>query len=155
SNRPNWPWWAPTFAAIAGAGPIVAIALYNLASTLVANPPVGPEPSSIFARMGTATSYACPIFMLAQVFALYAIRERLPGFALAGGAALNLAATIGWLLMLADQGLQFDAPTWIRLAQLNAAVAAVYAMGWLGMLWRAARQGGPGEPIAPESNYSI
>jgi hypothetical protein len=155
ASRPNWPWWTPTFALVAGAAPLVAAAVYNVAAALVQSPIVGPEPTSVFARMGAAGSYAGPLFILAQVLAVYGIRERSSGFALAGGVVLNLAATVGWLLVMAVGGLQFDAATWIRLAQLNAAVAAVYALGWTGLSWRAARRSDSRQSISFDLLFGI
>ena len=115
--------------------------LYVVGSALQRTPILGPDPSSLFVRMGSASSHAVPLVTLALVLVGYALRERSAAFAFAGGLTFNLAITAGYLLLISRQGLRFDAAGWIRLAQLNAIVSALYALAWMGVLrWKAPRE---------------
>ena len=111
--------------------PLVAVVVHQVGIALAGYPIRGPQPGSFFAQIGTAGSYATPIVAAALVLVGYALRERSSSFALAGGLALNLAATVAYLLANWPTAVAFDAPLWIRLAQLNAAVAAGYGLAWL------------------------
>ena len=122
--RPTWPWAAAALLLVLGTAPILSLVLYQVGIALKHSPILGPDPDSLFARMGLAGSYAAPILMTALVLVGYAIRERSSGFGLAGGLVLNAGATAAYLLLISKGGLRFDAAQWIRLAQLNAAVAA-------------------------------
>ena len=65
---------------------------------------------------------------------------------------LGAGATAGYLLTLANTGLQFDAAVWIRLAQLNAALAAGYALAWVATVTQTARaESSPREPLAVDA----
>ncbi len=136
-------WW-PVSAAIAlvlAVAPALAVLLYEVGIALAQSPIVGPDPASIFARVGLAVSYGVPLILLALALVGYGLRERSAAFALAGGLVLNLAATAGYLLAPRAGGVVFDAALWIRLAQLNAVVAAVYGSAWIA-LGRWAQRGG-------------
>jgi hypothetical protein len=146
--RPTWPWAAAALLLVLGTAPILSLVLYQVGIALKHSPILGPDPDSLFARMGLAGSYAAPILMTALVLVGYAIRERSSGFGLAGGLVLNAGATAAYLLLISKGGLRFDAAQWIRLAQLNAAVAACYALAWLAVLVLAKRGAGRREPIA-------
>ncbi len=126
-------WW-PVSAAIAlvlAVAPALAVLLYEIGIALAQSPIVGPEPASIFGRVGLAVSYGVPLILAALTLVGYALRQRSAAFALAGGLVLNVAATAGYLLAPRTGGLVFDAALWIRLAQLNAVLAAVYGSAWL------------------------
>jgi hypothetical protein len=117
--------------------PLLAVVTHQVAIALAGYPILGPQPDSFFARMGMAGSYATPIVATALVLVGYAVRERSRSFALAAGLALNLTATVAYLLADWSTAVAFDAPLWIRLAQLNAAVAAGYGLTWLAWgAWR-------------------
>jgi hypothetical protein len=116
-----------------GGAPALAIACFAVAGvTLGGRPLVGPDPLSLFGRIGAAISYGGPVALLALTLVAYAVHERSSLFALAGGLTGNVAATIAYLLRLADARLPLDTAAWIGLAQLNAIVAAVYVLAWLG-----------------------
>jgi hypothetical protein len=109
---------------------------------LQVGPLVGPDPGSIFHRLGPAVSYATPIALVALTLVGYAMRERSSRFGLAGGLAFNLAASVAYLLETSTRGLALDASAWLRIAQLNAAVAAVYTLAWVGLAaWDRRRRG--------------
>ena len=97
-------------------------------------PVLGPEPWSIFVQMGTAASYAVPLLLTAVALVGYALRDRDAAFAFAGGLLLAVAATAGYLLSLAKMGTGLDAVQWVRLAQLNAAVVAMYSLAWMALV---------------------
>ncbi len=111
--------------------PALAIGVYWVAGALVASPPVGPDAQSIFARAGWPAAYGGPTLVVAAVLVGYALRERSGRYALAGGLTLNVAATL--INLLTSPYALTDAALWIRLAQLNAAVAAGYTLAWIGV----------------------
>ena len=128
-----------------GSFPLVAATGFAVSLALAGNPVVGPEPGSLLGRAGNAGSYVPPVLLLSLTLLGYAIRERSSGFALAAALVLNVAVTMGYLMADVAGRLNFDTELWVRLAQLNAAVAAAYAIAWLGVLagWsrRAGRSG--------------
>ncbi len=138
--QPDWPRSLPALVAWAVIVPLAGIAALEVHAALAASPPMGPVTRSIFVRAGAAASYAGPALVTALVFVGYALRERSGTFALAGGLTLNAAATLAWFL----SGIfpASDAAFWIRLAQLNAAVAAAFTLAWAGIAaWDRRREG--------------
>ncbi len=127
---------------VLGALPLLAVTVYGVGTSLIGNAVVGPEPTSLFARIGNGGSYVPPIVLLAIALIGYAVRERSEGFALAGGLFLNLAATIAFMLAAVGGGRPFDLVLATQLAQLNAIVSSLYALAWMGAIatWRR-RQG--------------
>ncbi|HEV3022673.1 MAG TPA: hypothetical protein VGX76_09395, partial [Pirellulales bacterium] len=136
----TWPRQAGTLAVLLTAAPLVAMVLYVVAVALKQSPIVGPDPDSFFAKVGLAISYAVPVLAAAVILVGHAVRERSGGFALAGGLVFNVGATAGYILSMAGRGLRFDAPQWARLAELNAAVSAAFALAWTAAFWLAARR---------------
>ena len=149
-DRQIWARPAGALLAVMGALPMVAVTVFVVAAALKGNPIVGPEPGSFFGRIGQAGSYVPPILLLAATLVGFAIRERSSGSAFAAGLTLNLAATVALLMAGASAGWTFDARLWVLLAQLNAVVAAITALAWIGTLvgWRR-RLGEPG-PVPAE-----
>ncbi len=115
---------------ILGAMPLVVVVLYVVSSALRGNPIVGPEPGSFFHRLTLAGSYAGPLALITIALLGHAIRERSSSFALSAGLMLNLCGTAGYLLYPWPGGVTLNAELWVQLAQLNAAIAAVYAILW-------------------------
>ncbi len=148
TRRSTWPAAASALVIVLVMAPLVATIVYQIGTALVRSPILGPNADSIFARMGLATSYAGPLVITALALVGYAIRERSGNWGLAAGLTLNLAATAAYLLAISHAGLRFDAAQWIRLAQLNTAVAAGYAIAWLPMLVRVRRRGDATESLA-------
>jgi hypothetical protein len=138
-----------------GMPPLVALVVYHVGTALAGSPILGPDSASIFARLGLPASYGVPILVTGLVLVGYALRERSSGFGLAGGLVTNLAATVACLLAGSTGGLVFDAALWLRLAQLNAAVAAGYTLAWVGLVeWDRRRSGRP-EPLAFDFPFSV
>ncbi len=125
---------------VLGIAPLVAVTLYVVGAALAKSPIAGPLPDTFFHRLGAAASYALPMLVTAMTLVGYALRERSSRFALAGGLVLCLSATAGLLLARGAMHLPLDAAGWVRLAQLNAAVGAVYVLAWLGTVWSYARR---------------
>src|SRR5262249_8332803 len=110
---------------------LFAAALAYAAGALGQFPIVGPEATSIFARIGPALSYATPIFLAALVLVGHAIADRRGALALGGGLLLNLGATVAYVFWAPGVDLSLDPVGWIRMAQLNAAVTSAFALAWL------------------------
>jgi uncharacterized membrane protein len=125
---------ASTLLLLITAAPLLSVSLYVLGSALQHRPVHGPDPASVFAQMGTAASYSIPILLTALVLTGYAIRERDSSFAFAGGLLLAVAATAAYLLAVVKSGSGLDTVQWVRLSQLNAAVAAIYGLAWTGAI---------------------
>jgi hypothetical protein len=140
SGARTWPRQAATLAVLLTAAPLVAMVLYVVAVALKQSPILGPDPDSFFVKVGLAISYAVPVLAAAVILVGHAVRERSGGFALAGGLVFNVGATAGYILSMAGRGLRFDAPQWARLAELNAAVSAAFALVWTAAFWFAARK---------------
>ena len=115
-----------------GIFPCFAISAFILVSILDQDPMVGPEPGSTFARLGQSVWSLIPLVVLAITLLGYAIRDRSARFAFAAGLMINLAATVGYIVPAAEAGRGMDAMFWVQLAQLNASVAAIYALAWIG-----------------------
>ena len=89
-------------------------------------------PASWFRQIGWDVSYGVPLVVIALAFVGYAIRDRSSRFAFAAGLLVNMVATIVVLLRLARGGGTLDAAAWITVAQVNAIVAGVVAIGVAG-----------------------
>jgi len=113
-----------------GVGPILVWLLYAIVAALREHPLTGPDPESEFHSMGLAISYGGPLVIMTLALVGTAIRERSQGYAFAGGAMLLLAVTAAFLLMLRPWGMELDRVAWIRLAQINALVAALFGIAW-------------------------
>jgi hypothetical protein len=126
----RWSRMVSLLMAIICTAPMLAVLIFYFGMYLKAHPIRGPDSDSIFANLGPALSYTLPLVVVALTFIGYAVRDRSPGFALAAGLLIAASATTAYLLTQSRTGLRFDAPTWIRLAQLNAATTAGYALLW-------------------------
>ncbi len=118
---------------ILGVSPAVIVGITWISQALQSNPITGPNPASFFATAGLAVSYVTPALLIAATLVGCALRERSAGFAFIGGLALNLCGTAGYLLTI--KGLGVPAEMWLKVAYLNALVAAVYAWGWTTVAW--------------------
>ena len=107
------------------------------------NPIVGPEPGTLFARIGLAVSYAVPILLIAFSLVGHAIRERSASFAFTAGLLFNTAATAGYLLSLGTHGAHSPTLHLGPPVQLNALVAAAYVLCWLAAIRLRARDPRP------------
>ncbi|MFN0054281.1 MAG: hypothetical protein ACKV0T_19060, partial [Planctomycetales bacterium] len=116
---------------ILGIGPMLAVGLFIVSSALRGNPVVGPEPGSLFHRLGLAVSYATPVALCGLTLVGYAVRERSSAFAFAAGLLFNVCATAADLLRPHTGGLTLDATLWVHLTQLNTVVSAGYGLLWM------------------------
>ncbi len=116
------------------AGPILILTIWPAMQTITGYTPRGPIASSPFGQMGSAINYVTPLAGLIAVLVGYAVRERSSEFAFAGGLALNLTVTLGYILRLVTVGHALDAAQWIHITQLNAAAMALYSIGWLAIM---------------------
>jgi hypothetical protein len=110
----------------------LAGAFYVIGAAFAHIPLNGSASDSSFGRLGPAISYGGPLFLVALVLLAQAIRHRAAQFALAAGVFALCAATTAYLLKLADPNLYLDTVRWIGLLQINAIVAAAYAILWIG-----------------------
>ncbi|MBX9787645.1 MAG: hypothetical protein K2Y37_01915 [Pirellulales bacterium] len=127
--------WTNPVAALAlvlGAAPLVAVSIYIIATALSQNPIIGPDPSAVFRQMGGALDFSLPAVLVSLVLVGYAVRERSAAFAFAAGLATNTSATIAYSFTVGGALAARDPALWTELAQLNALVAAVYGLAWLG-----------------------
>ncbi len=139
-NRPNWPVDSGALLLLLGVMPVVAVMLYHVAMALSLSPIEGPGTQSIFGRLGLPLAYSGPLLLISLALVGYGLRERSGGFALAGGFALGGAATTAYLV--AHDFALMEVGTWVRVAQLDAIVAAVYTVGWIAIpAWDARREG--------------
>ncbi|HEX5832655.1 MAG TPA: hypothetical protein VFY34_02315, partial [Pyrinomonadaceae bacterium] len=93
--------------------------------------PVLSPAAGIFARFSDDVLYGGPLIIVALVMIGYAVRERIPEYAISGGFLINLTVTLAFMLaVVSGQGLM-DRVVLVRLAQLNAITFAVYALPWL------------------------
>jgi hypothetical protein len=110
--------------------PVAITAAFIVARSLDAQPLVGPDPASIFRRMGFEMLYGVPLLLIAFTFIGWAIQERSSAFAFAAGLLFNIVTTIVLLLRLARGGGVLDGIAWITVAQWNAVVAGIVAIVW-------------------------
>jgi hypothetical protein len=123
--------------AILACMPGFAITLYVVGTSLAMHPVTGPDPESHFARMGLAASYSGPILLVALALAGTAIAFASASIGLWAGIVLNIGGTAAYLLNLGASG--FDLEHWLQLAQINATISALFALGWLGVArWQTA-----------------
>ncbi len=130
SGRTNLPLATPALAMLLGVIPLVAMVMYHIAVALVASPIRGPDPASIFGRLGYPLNYGGPIAIVAITLVGYALRQRSGSFALAASLITCLTMCVSWLTA-ADPILIADTSTWIHLVQLIAIVAALFTLGWI------------------------
>ncbi len=102
----------------------------------IAGSPVQTPISGVFALLNNDFSYGVPLVLLALVLVGYALRERMPEFALYAGACLNATVTLAFLLTVVSAHSAMDRVVIVRLVQLNAITIAVYLLPWLAMRLR-------------------
>ena len=117
--------------------PVLAITLYLVGTSLALHPVTGPDPGSVFARMGLAASYSVPILLVSIGLTGTAIALRSASIALWAGIVLNVGGTAAYMLNLGAAG--FEVEHWLQLAEVNATISALFALGWIGVAsWRSA-----------------
>ncbi len=89
----------------------------------------GPVAGSAFGRMGSSVSYLVPLGAIIGTLLIHGFRERITGLILSAAAVTHVAVTLGYLL---HPDAMSDAVVVVRLMELNAATAAIFALGWIG-----------------------
>jgi hypothetical protein len=116
-------------------GVVVAFTLMTAIPSLNGVPLGGPATDSIFGRMGWSRATVTPLLFLMIGLVGHAVRERLEGYAFAGGLTANLAASLTVAQIWRGAGLDDRLTT---LLQANVITAALVALAWQGM-WRLRR----------------
>jgi hypothetical protein len=107
--------------------------------------PSGPAAGSFFARVGWLGSQVIPLLLLTVGLAGHGVRERSPGYAFAAGLVADVSLVGGYALGVRHWT---DAEV-VRLCQLGALGAALWALAWLASRpWLAAWREEPGRPLA-------
>ncbi len=119
--------YARVFTLMLSATPIIGLTLWA-ADLQIGNGGFRVPNESFFAHIGAVAAYLVPLLVLSVVLIGHALRERMAGFAFAGGIVLNFAATLAYLNGLSAM----TETTWVRLVQVNAITSAVFALLWLG-----------------------
>jgi hypothetical protein len=117
------------------AAPIVGLTLWA-ADLQIGNGGFRVPNNSFFANIGAVAAYVVPLLVLSVVLVGHALRERVAGYAFAGGIVLNFAATLAYLNGVSVM----TEVAWVRLVQVNAITSAVFALLWLGWQQRQATQ---------------
>ncbi len=129
-----WLSHGPPLALLLGLGPLVVAMLFAVSAAVRMHPIVGPDPASWFTQIGWTGSYVVPVVALAAGLVGHAIVMRSSGVAFSAALLFHVGATAGLMLVLPKLGRSLDAVAWIQVAQLNAIVAAVYAVVWHGIV---------------------
>ena len=109
-----------------GATPILALTVFALGSRVSADGLVVPS-ESFLARIGAVAAYLIPLFVLSAVLVGHSLRERVSGYAFAGGLTLNLAATVWYL------NVQFTQGAAVEMTVLTALNVIVWALSGLAL----------------------
>lgn len=123
-----------------GVLPIVALSAYPTALALGGDPAAGPAAESVWARLGTPVSYAVPLLVVAGLLVAQAVRRRSDSIAFAALATTDLTVTVVYVLSVVTPVQAFGLTQLVRLAQLNVAATAAFALAWLVALARTRRR---------------
>ena len=126
--------WLRPLLLVLGVLPLVAVSVLIVVQAMAGNPTTGVEPASIFGRIGPLGSLVPPLLIITATLVGWAIRERSARFAFAAGLFAHLTATTGYLFVQPPTALRLDPSLWVRLAQVNAIVASLTALAWMGAL---------------------
>ena len=95
--------------------------------------PVHGPSSGIFFLLDNPVLYGVPLVTAALVLIGYAVRDRLPIYAFAGGLFFNIAATMIYLFSVVAVHGSMNRVVVAHVIQLNGIVSALYALVWLAM----------------------
>jgi hypothetical protein len=93
--------------------------------------PVQSPTSGFFSLFDNDFVYGVPLVLTGLVLIGYAVRERMPSFALYAGAFFNVTVTLAFLLAVVSGHGLMDRLVLVRLVQLNVITLAVYLLPWL------------------------
>ncbi len=91
----------------------------------------GPDAGSFFAHVGWVASNVLPLVLVSAGLVGYAVRDRLPGYAFAGGLVADVGLMGGYALHVILGGGTLDATAWVRIVQLGTLGASLWTMVWL------------------------
>ena len=137
--------WLRPLLLVLGVLPLVAVSVLVVVQAMANNPTTGVEPGSIFGRIGPLGSLVPPLLIITGTLIGWAIRERSDRFAFAAGMFAHLTATTGYLFVQPPTTLRLDPSLWVRLAQVNAIVASLSSLVWMGALVVDRRRVGRGD----------
>ena len=110
--------------------PLLALTLYPALRAIYYLPVEGPA-SGIFSFLNDTVSYSVPLVFGVLALAGFAIRERLPRFALWSALLLNATITLGYLLTMVGGHRPMDRVVFETVVQLNAIAFSAYSLPWL------------------------
>jgi hypothetical protein len=110
--------------------PLLVLTSYPALRAIFYLPVQGPI-SGFFSLFDDDFVYGVPLVAVALVLIGYAVRERMPAFALYAGAFFNVTVTLAFLLAVVSGHGSMDREVVVRLVQLNAITLAVYLLPWL------------------------
>ena len=93
--------------------------------------PPGPDAGSFFRRIGWVPSNVLPLVIISAGLVGYAVRERRPGYTFAASLVANVSLLGGYVLHVLLGGGRLDDSTWVRVLQLGALGAGLWAVTWL------------------------
>jgi len=108
--------------------PLLGWLVLQVALGLMGHPLTGPNPDSLFVRMGLVTSYSIPILLIAIGLLVAATTRPSPWLSFLACQVLSASAMAGYMLALKSHGLK--PASWIGLAALLCSVGGVYALLW-------------------------
>lgn len=112
--------------------PLLLLTIYPALRAVYYMPVHGPA-SGIFYALGDTISYSFPVLLAAIALILYAVRERLVGYAFSAGLFLNLATTMVFLLSVVAVHGNMDRVVLVRVIQLNVIVTSLYSILWFSL----------------------
>lgn len=119
-------------AAIVGAllmwTPFVCWVVMLCVLSLIAHPITGPNPDSLFSRMGLASSYALPILVVAISLVGVSAARPSPNVAFVSAVFLMMAVIVGTTLVLKGDSLRVV--SWVGLAALLSMTATLFSNVW-------------------------
>ncbi len=107
--------------------PLAVMAIYIISAGLRAHPIVGPDPTSLFHRVGLPVSYGIPLLICGITIVGHAIYQRSARLAFTGAMAINFCVVTLYLLSGVKQ---IDFGVWVHVAQLLALTSASYGIVW-------------------------
>jgi len=108
--------------------PLLAWGILQIAQTLMDHPITGPNPDSLFTKIGLAGSYATPILLLAIGLITVAASRPNPKLAFVAAIFLMSSVVAGYLLVLKSRGVNME--SWTGLCAILSGIASIYGLIW-------------------------
>ncbi len=122
--------WVRTLLLAVTLGPLIILTSYPALRAIYYMPVHGPA-AGIFHIFDERVLYGVPLVIVALVLIGYAIRERLPGYAFAGGLLFNVTVTMTYLLSVVAVNGSMNRVVFAKAIQWNAIAFGLYAIVWL------------------------